>query len=660
MRLAFVVLGTLLGLMVGVIPGIGGLVGLSLLLPFTFAMDPFTALAFLVGVSAVTTTSDTIPAVLFGVPGTTGSAATVLDGHPMARQGQASRALGAAFSASVIGGLFGALILAVSVPVIRPFILSVSTPVMLTICLLGLTLVVTLSKGAMVKGLIAAAVGLLLATIGDEAQTGTMRWTFGTFYLWDGLSLVAVALGLFAVPEMLDLGASKRKIARDDVQTDFRQQFEGVRDTLRNWWLVLRCSSIGTLLGSIPGVGANVIDWVAYGFAAQVTKNSSETFGKGDVRGVIASESSNNAKEGGSLVPTLAFGVPGSATMAILLGAFLIHGISPGPDMLGPRLDVTFTLIWTVALANILGAGLCLLLAGQFAKLALIRGGILVPLIFSVMTIGAYQASRSLGDLAVLLIFGIIGWMMKRLDWPRAPLILAFVLGALIENYLFISVLRYEFAWVTMPVPATLLTVMALMLLTPMIKWAYASLTKRRDTAQSPAQPAAVPRPDGAGVARRADHYADIILLVGVIGLFSYVLWSSWDWRFSARMMPHALSYAGLLAGGLLALGFLTGRAPRIRPSTAEPLALVLRQMAWLVGLLVSIRLVGMLPAIALFGIVYMLTEGRTRWHHTLLIVVPFVLALYLLFQNMLNIPWPQSLLGDLFPALRATFGRIL
>ena len=262
-RLMFVALGTVLGLLLGVIPGIGGLVGLALLLPFTFALDPYTALAFLVGVQSVTTTSDTIPAVMFGVPGTTGSAATVLDGYPMAKKGDASRAYGAAFTASVCGGLFGAVVLAMSIPIIRPFIMAIGTPELLAICLLGLTLVVSLSHNALFKGLVAASLGLLLATIGDEPQTGEMRWTFDVFYLWDGLSLVPVALGLFAVPEMIDLGASKRSIARKSERTSAWGQLQGMRDVAQNWWLVIRCSSIGTILGAIPGLGANVIDWIS-------------------------------------------------------------------------------------------------------------------------------------------------------------------------------------------------------------------------------------------------------------------------------------------------------------------------------------------------------------------------------------------------------------
>jgi TctA family transporter len=642
MRLLFVAFGTLLGLIIGVIPGIGGLVGLSLLLPFTFAMDPYTALAFLVGVQSVTTTSDTIPAVLFGVPGTTGSAATVLDGHPMARRGEASRAYGAAFTASVCGGLFGAVVLAISIPILRPFILAIGTPELLAICLLGLTLVVALSHGALFKGLVAAAIGLLLSTIGDEPQTGELRWTFGSFYLWDGISLVPLALGLFAVPEMLDLGAARRSVASDS-KTNHWQQLQGVRDVLRNWWLVLRCSSIGTLLGSIPGIGANVIDWVAYGFAARTEKGAAESFGKGDVRGVIASESSNNAKEGGALVPTLAFGVPGSASMALLLGAFLIHGIAPGPNMLGPQLDVTFTLIWTVAIANILGAGACFLLAGQFARVATLRAGLLVPLVFSVMVIGAFQGAKDYGDLVVLLAFGLLGWAMKRLGWPRPPVILAFVLGGLIENYLFISHLRYGVEWMMKPLPFILLCLMAFLLLRPLV-----SRFLPRRAAPAAGAPAAKEHVKHASGGELA---ADIGLWIGAVALFIYVLISSSGWDIAARLMPQALAVAGLVAAAGFTVFRLLGKIPAIKPPDAEPLLRVGGQGLWLIG---------MLPAIAVFVVAYMIFEGRCSRLQITLILLPFIGCLLLLFHHTLHVPWPQSLLGDLWPWLRTVSGRLL
>ncbi len=656
-RLLFVALGTLLGLVIGLIPGIGGLVGLALLLPFTFSMDAYTALAFLVGVQSVTTTSDTIPAVLFGVPGTTGSAATVLDGHPMAKKGEAGRAYGAAFTASVCGGLFGALVLAVSIPVIRPFIMATGTPELLAICLLGLTLVVSLSHGALFKGLAATAIGLLLATIGDEPQTGELRWTFGSLYLWDGLSLVPVALGLFAVPEMIDLGASRRTIARNGDKMSAWDQLQGARDALQNWWLVLRCSSIGAFLGSIPGLGANVIDWISYGYAARTEKGARESFGKGDVRGVIASESANNAKEGGALVPTLAFGVPGSASMAILLGAFLIHGIAPGPNMLDEQLDVTFTLIWTVALANILGAGACFLLAGQFARIATVRAGLLVPLVFGVMVIGAYQGAKDYADLIVLAVFGIFGWLMKRLNWPRAPLILAFVLGGLIENYLFISQLRYGFGWMLQPLPLMVLITISFLLLRPLVL-RFLPGWERRQVELNVGSPNKNLR--GMALLNGGERIADLAMWIGVVAMMIFVFLSSADWQAPAKMLPQAIAVGGLITAIGFAVFFVLGKIPPLRPEASEPLLLVVRQAAWLLVLVVGVRLVGMLPSVALFAFAYIVIEGRTRILTAVLILIPFTLGIYILFHNLLHIPWPQSILGDLFLDMRRATGRLL
>lgn len=656
-RLMFVALGTLLGLMIGVIPGIGGLVGLALLLPFTFALDPYTALAFLVGVQSVTTTSDTIPAVLFGVPGTTGSAATVLDGYPMAKNGEAGRAYGAAFTASVCGGLFGAVILAISIPVIRPFIMAVGTPELLAICLLGLTLIVSLSHRALFKGLVAACLGLLFATIGDEPQTGELRWTFDNFYLWDGLSLVPVALGLFAVPEMIDLGASRRSIAKKSDKMSAWDQLSGMRDVAANWWLVIRCSSIGAFLGAIPGLGANVIDWISYGYAARSLPGAKESFGKGDVRGVIASESANNAKEGGALVPTLAFGVPGSASMAILLGAFLIHGIAPGPKMLDEQLDVTFTLIWTVAIANILGAGLCFLLAGQFAKIALIRAGLLVPLVFGIMVIGAYQGAKDYGDLVVLLAFGVLGWVMKRLNWPRPPLILAFVLGGLVENYLFISHLRYGLEWMLKPIPFVAILIMVFLLVRPLI----VRFLPNWQTKENAAPNKSTEQETSALIyASRHEVIADLSLWAGVIALMFYVFFSSAGWEVPAKMLPQSIACAGLIASvGFLIFRYL-GKIPPLNTDNSEPFPEAMRQIIWLVFLITGVTLVGMLPAIGLFVFCYMTIEGKATPINTILIIVPFLIGIWFLFHELLHIPWPQSLLGDSFDNLRRLSGNMI
>ena len=240
----------------------------------------------------------------------------------------------------------------------------------------------------------------MIAMVGTDPQTGTLRWTFDSLYLWDGLPLTPLLLGVFALPELCDLLIARVAIAADTATANiYKGQWQGVKDCFENWWLILRCSWIGGGIGSIPGISASVVDWLAYGHALKTEKGASKTFGKGDVRGVIASESSNNAKEGGALVPTVAFGVPGSATMAILLGAFLIHGLVPGPDMLTKNLSITYAMVWSVALANILGAGLCYAFSPQFAKLATLRYSLILPAVLGIVYIGAFEATRQWGDL---------------------------------------------------------------------------------------------------------------------------------------------------------------------------------------------------------------------------------------------------------------------
>ncbi len=671
-RLGFLALGVAVGLILGVIPGLGGLVGLSLLLPFTFHMDAYTALALMMGLASVTVTSDTIPAVLFGVPGTVGSAATILDGYPMARKGEAGRAFGAAFSASVIGGLFGALLLALSVPILRPVMLSIGTPELLAICVFGLSLVAVLGGGTPLKGLAAALLGLMVATAGEEPQTGTMRWAFGSFYLWDGLPVVPFALGLFAIPELADMAIARAKIAGDAKMGSRWTQIEGVKDTFRNWFLVLRCSAIGAGLGSIPGIGASVIDWIAYGHAARTEKGAAETFGKGDVRGVIASESSNNAKEGGALVPTIAFGVPGSASMALILGAFLIHGIVPGPKMLGENLDITYTMVWSVAIANVLGAGVCFLFANQLAKIAKVRIGILAPLVLAVVFVGAFQGSRQWGDLYALLIFGALGWTMKRLRWPRPPLILGFVLGGLIENYMFISVTRYGADWLSRPWVMVIFAMTLYGILAPIVRGYRA-----RGRA-----------PSGGRVFgfQRQNLTPDMAFCLAVIGLFGACIYLSSDWEFAAQLVPQVVGWAGVIfTGALLISGLLV--APGEKPVTAGAnptergksqeargqsdmhfdiqvdfgdlskrtiLTRAATYFAWCLFFLGAAAVVGILPALLLFLIGNIRFEGKESWKMTLAVALPVWGFAYILFHSILRILWPHAVIGDWFPALRS------
>jgi TctA family transporter len=659
-RLMFLALGVIIGLGIGVIPGLGGIVGMALLLPFTFAMDPFSAFALLLGMGSVTTTSDTIPAVLFGVPGTTGSAATILDGHPLAKQGQAGRAFGAAYTASLIGGVFGAALLAISIPVLRPIMLSIGSPQLLAFAIFGLAMVAALSAGAPLRGLAAAGFGIMFAMVGSDPQSGTLRWTMEFLYLWDGLPLVPVTLGLFALPELADMAIEQRSIAGSSVPDSRSGQWQGVKDTFRNKWLVIRVAFLGSTLGAVPGIGAAVIDWIAYGHAARTEKGAAETFGTGDIRGVLASEGANNAKEGGALVPTIAFGVPGSASMAILLGAFLIHGLQPGPDMLTKHLDVTYSLIWSVALANILGAGICFGFSNQFAKIALIRQPVIMPLILTVIMIGAFQGSRNWGDLFIVLAFGILGWIMKRLGWPRPPLILGFVLGAIVERFLFISVSRYGADFLLDPWVIILLAIALYGFFRPFY----------REVKSGGGIGALI-----SGYSATAQININAIFYVGALMLMGVMAAIAAPWPTEAGLVP---IFVGTFTMFVVSLSFINhmfreksgGGGESVEAKATKTLTLdlqasddhletavvrrrALKFLGWLLTFLVLVAFVGMLPTVFVFISLYMWWEGRENWKLMLSLSAGMTLFSWILFDQLLSLPWPRTILGTIWPAIK-------
>ena len=461
--------GVVFGLVIGVIPGLGGLFGLTILIPLTYHLDPVAAVALLLGMSSVTTTSDTIPAVMIGVPGTVGAAATVLDGHELAKQGQAARALGAAYSASLIGGLFGALTLALALPVMRPLVLLVNFGDLFAVTVFGLALVSVLAGRDPIKGVIAALFGALVAYSGLDPHEGVARWTLGQVYLWDGVPVVIVFLGIFAVPELADL-LRRGQIQHSAARPEPGGLRRGIRETLQNWTLVLRSSAIGSLLGAVPGVGVTVIEWVAYGDASR-KPGPGVAFGQGNIRGVIAPESANNAKEGGALIPTLAFGIPGSASMAILLGAFTIHGIVPGPNMLRDDAPLLVSMILTIAVANLIGAGICLFMTRPLARLSTVRATTLVPIAMVFVALGAFQVGKDFRDLATLLVFAALGMAMKRYGWSRPAFTLGFVLGPNLERFFFLSYQLTGWVWLLQPMVIGLLSASAFILIRQIVIW---------------------------------------------------------------------------------------------------------------------------------------------------------------------------------------------
>src|SRR5919109_1447569 len=456
--LAFMMLGIVLGFWVGLLPGLGGATTLALMLPFIYTMQPVEAFAFLLGMHAVTATTGDITSVLFGVPGEAASAATILDGHAMAKKGEAGRALGAALASSLVGALVGAAALALAVPVVRPLVLTFGSPELFMLAIVGLAFIASLSSHGgrgLVRGFLAGALGLLISTVGQDPQAGVARYTFGTLYLWQGLDLVPVLVGIFAIPEIHELAARGTSIAGSlPAGRISRGALEGVKDTFRHFWLTIRCSLIGTFIGIMPGLGGSVAQWMAYGHAAQSARSAEERkgFGAGDVRGVLGPGAANNSKEGGSLIPTIAFGVPGSTAMAILLGGFFLLGLVPGPDMLTKHLPVTFSMVWTIVIANLITVLACFALLDQLAKVTTVRAGVLIPALVVLIFIGSYTSNNHYGDLVVTLLFGALGYLMVLGGWPRAPFVLGLVLGKIAESYLYISVARYEAAWLTRPV----------------------------------------------------------------------------------------------------------------------------------------------------------------------------------------------------------------
>ncbi|WMS44458.1 tripartite tricarboxylate transporter permease [Acuticoccus sp. MNP-M23] len=432
-QLLFLVIGVLLGLSVGVFPGLGGIAGLSLVLPFMFGMDPVSGLALMVGLIAVVPTSDTFASVLLGIPGSTASQATVLDGFPLAKKGEAARALSAAFASSLFGGILGAIILTVFILIARPMILAFGLPEMLMVTVLGLSMVAILAGRLPMKGVVAAGLGLLVGTIGEAGAGGSLRMaSYDVPYLLDGFSLVIVGLGIFAVPEIVSLLRQDRAISKTGGLG--KGWLHGLADWWHNIWLSVKCSAIGVLVGVIPGLGGSVVDWIAYGFTVQSSKDKSN-FGSGDIRGVIGPESSNNAKEGGGLVPTLIFGIPGSGSMAVFLGGLALLGYDPGPHMVRNNLDLTYTIVWSLALANVVGAGLCILMSGPIAKLTTIRFTLVAPFLFMVIAFAAFQSRQSLGDLAALIGVGVLGILLRRFEWSRPAFLIGFVLSSQAESF---------------------------------------------------------------------------------------------------------------------------------------------------------------------------------------------------------------------------------
>ncbi len=446
--------GVLLGLVSGATPG-GTLPIIVVLIGFAASMDIHIGLALAIGSFAVVATADTMPAVMLGVPGSASGQATILDGHPMARQGKAGVALAAGYTSSLLGGLIGVILFLASLPFVKVILQTFGSAEFFLLGLMGIAIVAIVSAGAILKGLLAAALALTVSLVGFDPILGLERMTFGIPAFREGFNLIPVIVGLFALPELFGLVLSNSSIVDTasgrQLDTVNSQRGEGIRETFKHKWLILRSSIIGFLIGVLPGIGAVPAHWMAYAQARLTEKGGGTSFGTGDVRGVIAPESANNSVDAGVLLPTLTLGIPGSAGTAIMLGFFVLIGITPGVKMLDDDLEITLFIGLVLAGANVLGTSIMLLFSPLIAKVSMVRANILVPIVLAILVLVTFSSKASFVDLVVMLAFGVLGAFMKRLGWPRPPFIIALVLSTQIEKFLWISLQSYGVSMLARP-----------------------------------------------------------------------------------------------------------------------------------------------------------------------------------------------------------------
>jgi putative tricarboxylic transport membrane protein len=453
------VVAVFVGMVFGVAPGLGGKLGIVMLIPFVYGMEPIAGAVFLLSMHAVVHTGSSVPGILFGVPDGGPGSATVVDGYPMTQNGEAGRALGAMLMASGVGGVIGAVFLALLLPLLQPILLSFSPAEFFLLAILGITFIATLSGDSLVKGLVIGLFGLMLAFVGLDPMTGIERYAFGQLFLWDGIDIVIVVLAMFAIPEMVALGVkggSISNVAIDKVQVGLRGVWQGCRDVFVHWGLTIRTSIIGAFVGLIPGLGGDAASWLCYGHAVQSSKTP-ERFGKGAVEGVIAPETANNSKEGGALLPTLFFGIPGSSGMAVMIGALVILGIQPGPTLLTKSPDLVWTLIWALVVANILAVVIFVFLAPSMGSLAFIRAGLMIPFIIVLSIMAAFVAKGHWQNIVLMIALGALGYLLKRFKWPRPPFVIGIILGPIAENALHKSLAIWGYGFFLRPLSLVLI-----------------------------------------------------------------------------------------------------------------------------------------------------------------------------------------------------------
>ncbi|MCG8481371.1 MAG: tripartite tricarboxylate transporter permease [Spirochaetales bacterium] len=477
--LGFMLLGVTGGMAIGALPGLTATMGVAILVPFTFSLPPLPALVLLVGIYVGAIQGGSIPAVMIRTPGTPAAAATSFDGYPLSLAGRAEEALSVALFASFFGGLFGTVVLAAAAPVVSRFALRFGPAEYTTFGLFGLSMIVSISGRSLLKGCIAAVFGLILASIGLDPVSGVMRFTFGSIQLMDGLSFIPIMIGLFAISEVLkgvqDIASRPRLVFDVKRIVPTRREIRKIIVTL------LRSSVIGSFVGSLPGAGGDIAAFISYNEAKRASKTP-ERFGKGEINGIAAAESANNAVCEGAMIPLLTLGIPGDSVTAVLIGAFMIQGLRPGPLLYAEEPILVHAIIIGFVLANVLNYVVALFGARLFARLVSIRRSLLLPVILLLCIVGSYGIRNAVFDIFVMLAFGVVGYLFQKRDVPLGPIVLALILGPTIERNLRRALVISDYdlsVFVTRPISLTFLVLAILSIATSIM-----AMNRRKNATQ--------------------------------------------------------------------------------------------------------------------------------------------------------------------------------
>jgi TctA family transporter len=650
-----------------IIPGLSSIMFMALAIPFVLLniKDPIIGLTFLAAMSGVSNTLDSLPAIILGTPSAS-TQVTFLEGNKLAQRGEAAYTLGAVYAVSAMGGIIGAIALLIIIPVIKPFVLSFSYSEIAATALFGVGMVSALSRGAMLKGLMAGVFGILLGTVGVDPITGVERYTFGQLQLWTGLPLIATTLGLFALPEMIDLTITRKSLAPKSSVISTREVFRGTKEGFRRWKSVIRQSLFGVFLGAVPGIGASVIDWLSYVFGIFFTKDKSQ-FGKGSLEGLLFAESAQNSKEGGQAVPTLALGIPGGITWALILTAMLGYNIAPGPEMLGRHADLTISLVLTLALANLGITALALVGSGQLIRLTKVPYPIIGAVVIPVSLMAAFVDMTNWRAIPIVFTFAGVGLAMKMLSWPRPPMILGVILGPIIELNFHASVTVHGLVG-TATRPLTLVLFLLAVLLSYLF---YRMGQASAQIATTEAAPQAVgaqatgsgstpPEGPNAGGRRRLSPPTltqwDTFMAIGVMAAAGAVLWGSLEFTDRARFLPMWLSIFVIVLGVVhLARQYL-----RMGSGQVEIMDIGMRSIgaegagrtgALLAGLLGLFVLVSMLAGFRYgsmafaFMLPLVMMQGKMRWIGAVIGVSLVGGFTVVVLDRLAAVAWPEPVL---------------